>query len=327
MSGATLTVASGVIVNVGDDFNNNGTLVADVASTFNFTGSANQSIEGSSSSTFGNVTINKSSISNNVNITTDATILGTLTLTSGKLVVGLGKTLSIGNTSTNGTISAGSSNSYIVANGTTSGTLKRFVNSPAAYNLPIGDASKFTPMTFTLGSATLSSAYITAYTKPASVPTINASMSNYLNRYWDLTPSGITGTISYEVSYTYDDADIHGVETNFFPVKKSGTNWYKPTNSAFTAGIAEGTGSVVTGTNTLTWSGLSTFSMFSAAGDQIVNLPIDLLSFDAKKQNQNNLLFWSTATETNSDYFAADNSSEDSVQNAERALSTLINEE
>ena len=34
-----------------------------------------------------------------------------------------------------------------------------------------------------------------------------------------------------------------------------------------------------------------------------MNLPIDLLSFDAKKQNQNNLLFWSTATETNSDYF------------------------
>ena len=250
-----------------------------------------------------------------VTMSTDATVLGTLTLSAGKLVVAGGKTLSIGNNSTNGTISGGSSSSYIVAykdlTTAATGTLKRFVNLAAAtsYNLPIGDATSYTPMTFLLNSATLSSAYISVFTKAAKIATMNASVTNYLNRYWDLTPSGITGTVNYRVDYTYATGDIVGSTTNFFPVKRSGTTtytWYKPTGTSFSTGTAQGSGSVVTGTNTLTWSGLSTFSEFSAAGNQVVNLPIDLLSFDAKKQNQNNLLFWSTATETNSDYFTVE---------------------
>ena len=251
-----------------------------------------------------------------VTMSTDATVLGTLTLTSGKLIVGGGKTLSIGNTSANGTISGGSSSSYIVAykdlTTAATGTLKRFVNLAAAttYNLPIGDATSYTPMTFLLNSATLSSAYISVFTKAAKIATMNASVTNYLNRYWDLTPSGITGTVNYRVDYTYAEGDIVGVDDDFFPVKRSLTGstytWYKPGGTpgpSFSSGTEQGIGQVNPTTNVLSWRLLSTFSQFSAAGDEIVNLPIDLLSFDAKKQNQNNLLFWSTATETNSDYF------------------------
>ena len=166
-------------------------------------------------------------------------------------------------------------------------------------------------MTFTLASATLSNAYISVFTKAEKVATINTSVTNYLNRYWDLTPSGISSP-TYSVNYTYEVTDIYQylAESLLLPVKRSLIStspdvyaWYKPTGTSFSTGTAEGTGSRDVTTNTLTWSGLSTFSEFSAAGNQVVNLPIDLLSFDAKKQSQNNLLFWSTATETNSDYF------------------------
>ena len=231
-----------------------------------------------------------------------------------------GKTLSIGNNSTNGTISGGSSSSYIVAykdlTTAATGTLKRFVNTEenTLYELPIGDAISYTPMTFRLASATLLNAYISVFTKAAKIATMNASVTNYLNRYWDLTPSGITGSVDYRVDYTYATGDIVGVETSFFPVKRSLIStspdvyaWYKPPGTIFSTGTEQGTvGSVTTSSNILSWRGLSTFSQFSAAGNQVVNLPIDLLSFDAKKQNQNNLLFWSTATETNSDYFTVE---------------------
>ena len=234
-------------------------------------------------------------------------------MTGGKLVVNGTKTLSIGSISANGTISGGGSTAYIVAynNGSTTGTLKHFVNVAAStvYNLPIGDATSCTPMTFRLDEAALSNAYITVYTKPSKIATMNASVTNYLNRYWDLTPSGITGAL-YRVTYTYVTGDIVGVEDNFFPVKRSLIStspdvyaWYKPPETTFSSGTEQGIGGVDADANILTWRQLSTFSQFSAAGDEIVNLPIDLLSFDAKKQNQNNLLFWSTATETNSDYF------------------------
>ena len=79
--------------------------------------------------------------------------------------------------------------------------------------------------------------------------------------------------------------------------------WYKPTGAAFATGTAQGTGARDAVSNTLTWSGLTTFSLFSAAGDEFVNLPIGIVSFDAKKQGQNNIVFWSTITEENCDYY------------------------
>ena len=313
LSNSGIYNATGTL-NLAEDWTNNGTFTSNVGNTVVFNGGSASTISGSGTDNFQNLTITKTNSTPLLEVTLgkDATVLGTLTLTNGKLIVSGTKTLSIGNTSANGTISGGSSSSYIVAykDLTTAaiGTLKRFVNlaAPTVYSLPIGDATSYTPMTFTLTSATLLNAYISVFTKAAKIASMNASVTNYLKRYWDLTPSGITGTVNYTVNYTYATGDINGVEDSFFPVKRSGTatyTWYKPTGTSFSTGTAEGTGSRDVTTNTLTWSGLSTFSEFSAAGNQVVNLPIDLLSFDAKKQNQNNLLFWSTATETNSDYF------------------------
>ena len=309
------TFSSTGTLNLAGDWTNNGTFTSNTGNTVAFNGGSASTISGSGTDNFQNLTITKTNSTPLLEVTLgkDATVLGTLTLTNGKLIVNGTKTLSIGNTSANGTISGGSSSSYIVAynNGSTTGTLKHFVNVAAStvYNLPIGDATSYTPMTFRLDEAALSNAYITVYTKPSKIATMNASVTNYLNRYWDLTPSGITGAL-YRVTYTYVTGDIVGVEDNFFPVKRSLIStspdvyaWYKPPETTFSSGTEQGVGGVDADANILTWRQLSTFSQFSAAGDQIVNLPIDLLSFDAKKQNQNNLLFWSTATETNSDYF------------------------
>ena len=277
---------------------NNGSTVA-------FTGSVAQSI--TSATTFGKLTINNS---NGVSITANITVGNILTLTSGKLSLGA-YTLSLGSVGSNATVAGGSASSYIVAydNAGTIGYLKHFVNSNASYVFPIGDASNYTPLTFTLNSGTLSSAYLTAYTKAGKISGMNADISYYVNRYWEITPSGFTSP-NYNVVYTYVPGDITGTgtESSMRPVKKSGTKWYKPTGTSFISDETEGTGSVNDGTHTLTWTGLQTFSFLGGVGETPVALPIELLYFTAKQSGTKVKLDWATASETNNDHFVVERS-------------------
>ncbi len=75
-----------------------------------------------------------------------------------------------------------------------------------------------------------------------------------------------------------------------------------------TNGTSDGTGSINTGTNTLTWAGLTTFSFDTGAGDEAAALPISLLSFTAKPQTNRVRLDWATASEENNDYFTVERS-------------------
>ncbi len=283
---------------------NNGTFTANTTSLVTFTGASGttQTIAGTTTSNFYNATM--SNTSGGVTLGIATTISKTLTLNSGKLYTA-GYTLTLGTTSANGSVSGGGPTTYVVAydNSGTIGYLKQFVNSNAAYTYPIGDASYYTPLTFTLTSnASLTNAYYTVYTKPVKVPGLNSAFTTYLTRFWEGTSSGMTTPV-YSLSYTYDDTDIVGTEANLLPIKKSGTTWYKPTGSTFTTGTAQGTGSVAPGSNTLTWTGLSTFSYNGGAGIQAVGLPIQLISFTGEKEGVSNLLKWNTSSEINNDYF------------------------
>ena len=272
----------------------------------------NISLTGDSGTTYSGEIFNKFEVNKTgggyVTLASNMSAQTSLTLTSG-LIKTASYTLTLGTSSANATVTGGSSSSYIVAydNSGTIGYVKHYVNSNAAYSLPIGDASYYVPMTFTLTSATLSSAYITSYTKAVKVPGLSTSVTNYVNRYWEVSPSGITSP-TYTIAYTYDNSDIVGSETNFKPVKKSSGTWYKPTGCTFLTGTAQGTGSLNAATNTLTWSTLTSFSSFGGAGDQAVALPIELLSFDAKRYQGNVKVNWKTASEINNDFFTIERS-------------------
>ena len=300
----TTTLNTGCTFKNSGDWTNNSTVSAVSTSTAEFNGSSAQNINGSASTTFSNLKINNSSTGVSMGINT--LVNNTLTLTAGLLKT-VSYTLTVGTNGTNGSISGGSSSTYIVAydNSGTIGYVKQFINLAAgtAYSYPIGDATNYVPLTFTLTSGTLSSAYLTSYTKPVKVPGLNSSITHYINRFWDINPSGITSP-TYTVAYTYVDGDITGgTEVGMLPVKRSGSSWYKPTGSTFTTGTAQGTGSVNAGTNTLTWSSLTTFSDLGGAVDGAVGLPIELVSFTGKKDGANNQLNWATASEKNNDFF------------------------
>ena len=297
-------------LNVNGDFTNNGTFTSS-SGTVTFTGSG--TIGGSSVTTFNNLTINGASISVDLSANT-TTVQNTLTLTNGKLDT-KGYTLNIGTTSTNGTVSGGSATAYVVAydNGTTIGKVKHYINSAASYVFPIGDATNYTPLTYSDNSGTLASdASITVYTKPSKISGLNSAINNYLNRFWEVTPNGITNP-DYDISYTFVNGDLSpGTNaTLLYPIKLSGIIWYKPTGTSFTTGTAIGNGSV--SGSTLTWTGLTSFSSLSGVADQPVALPISLISFTGKNAGADNELKWVTASEKNNNYFTIEKTTDGTV--------------
>ena len=261
--------------------------------------------------TYQNLTVNNT---NGLSLASDATVANTLTFTAGKITLSPGVTLTIGTNGSDGNIVGVGDTKYIVAysaNGSTYGSVKCMLNTNNnPYLLPIGDVSNYTPLTFTkTDNSVLTNASIRVYTQAATIPNfVNANFNSYVNRYWSITPSNLTSP-TYTITYKYVDGDVVGTETSLLPIKWSSGTWYKPSNAVnIKNGTSEGSGSVDVASNILTWSGLTTFSFDGGAGDEAESLPIHLLYFKAKPIGKQVRLDWSTASETNNDYFTVERS-------------------
>ncbi|MEI7595720.1 MAG: T9SS type A sorting domain-containing protein [Bacteroidota bacterium] len=265
--------------------------------------------------TYYNLTVGGSGIKT---LAGDVTVKNTLDFADATKIATVANTLTIGTESgPNGSITGAASDRYIIAydNAGAVGKVKMFIASAASitYSYPIGDANHYVPFAFTLDAATLDKAYLTVYTKDAKITGMHDEILNYLNRFWSYVPEGITDA-SYDLSLKYDDGDFFGTtEASLLPIKKSIVNgiatWYVPSESNDLIGVTEqGNGGVNAGTNTLTWSGLSTFSEVGGAGDQSVLLPVELISFNTNCSDNGVNITWSTSSETNNNYFTIEKS-------------------
>jgi hypothetical protein len=274
-------------ITLAGDWGNNGTFTAQEG-TVTFNGTAAQSISNNAGS-FYSMTVNKSS--NDLTINNSVQVDNTLTMTSGDIILG-NNNFSLG---CSATISGGSSSSYFQCQNTGK-IIKYYCAVPAALiTVPTGDNNDYSPCTFDLNGGTLSSAYVSINLRDAVHPAISG-ISDYISRYWSITPSGITGVIDYDVSFTYTDADVIGNESNYETLKYSSSVW--------TYG-----GSVNAGSNVLSWNGLSSFSDYTG-GDGGALLPIDLLSFEGYYDNGEVNLMWTTVAEQNNDYFSLEKSAD-----------------
>jgi hypothetical protein len=216
-------------------------------------------------------------------------------------------TLTLGSSTVNAVITGSGNNSYILAwDGSDNGSVIQHVNNTGFdYLFPIGDLNEYTPFNVNLSSATLSNATITAKLNGTVNPNIVGS-TNYLGRFWSIEPSGITNPV-YSVQYSYSATDIVGSEAFLFPAKYNSGGWQSCNGSASNAMI--GTGSVDAGTNTLSWSGITTFSEFTAIGNGSP-LPIELLDFNAACDGSKVNLTWTTASESNNKQFIVEESND-----------------
>ncbi len=272
---APLTLSGAQTVNVGGSWSNSGTFSAGT-STVVFNGSSAQTIGGSSATTFNNLTINNSS---GVSLSgVDATVNGALTFSSGRLATGA-NTLILG---ASGSVSGAGAGGYVY------GRLRKTVPTGApTIAFEVGDASVYAPISVTFSGVTGGSGTLTGSTTSGQHPNYadsDISSSDYINRYWTLTPSGLTFT-SYDATFTFVAGDIVGSpDTSNLVLQKYSSSWSNPVSKSSTS-------------TTVTGNGFTSFSDF-ASGAGGVPTPVTISYFKVVRRGGNVYFDWSTSTET-----------------------------
>ena len=182
----------------------NNSTVTSGTSTISFNGTSAQTIGGSSSTTFNNITVNNP---NGVILSATQTINGTLTFTTGKISLGSNDLLF----GTSATISGSNSAMYVVTNGT--GSLRLRVPTNTNVSFPIGLSSEYLPLTIKLTAnstaddfkARVTDGLSTAYNS-SDVAIGNAITTNAVLKTWSLK-EGNTGGSNATVTVQWNAAD------------------------------------------------------------------------------------------------------------------------
>jgi len=192
--GGSLTIASGASLRIGGTNSlpsNYSTHSFDINSTVIFNGSAAQSIGGSSSTTFGNLTIDNSS---GATLNFNQTVNGILTLSNGLLNTG-SNTLTV---DCSGSIASANDTRYV------NGKLAMVFCNTGARVFPIGKGVNYRPLTLNYKVLTDTST-VTAEQIESTLPgTIPSDITLFGSRYWQLSQ---TGGSSYSFILTLDGTD------------------------------------------------------------------------------------------------------------------------
>lgn len=254
----------------------------DASGTVHFVGSAAQALGSASgkSTTFESLTINNA---NDVTLDENIAMEQVLTLTAGDIIIG-NYDLDLNLTAT--CPGGGALGSYVQADG--NGHMTKIFNAGNPdFGYPVGDNDDYSPITVNFNSAGTWGT-IEINVNDVAHPNMNTSGTSYLTRWWEINGPGFV-TPDYNWDGEYTDADIVGTESEIYAAIWDGFSW--------SAGkIAEAESA-----NTASSDYNSSFSGLSGGSGEA--LPIELLSFDAELNGDQVDLTWTTATETNNEYF------------------------
>ena len=124
------------------------------------------------------------------------------------------------------------------------------------------------------------------------------STDNLIDRWWEITASGLTANVSFSYSALENTLPIDLRLSYLGVVRWTGSGWTQPAGSGL--GVTLGTGMV-------TMSNVSTFGIFGLSANNLA-LPIELVSFEAKAKATEVEITWTTAAEVNNDYFTIERS-------------------
>lgn len=286
-SGATFSLQNGGNPDFrlkGNLTNNGGTFTCGT-STVTFNGSTNQT---SSALTYHNLTLNNGTIPSTsaATLAGNINVGGALTLTTGVLntstfTVDLGANGSISENNPSAIAPASYVTGYVKATrntGSTSGTVTF-----GGIGLQLTETTQ-----------TNNSTVVIRRTGTASVGAGN----NSILRYFDITPTVDAG-LNGSIVFSYTTAELSGQSEDSLKIYKSsdgGTTWSKQTTTVNVAA------------NTLSTSGITSFSRWTASNKVSAPLPVEFLYFNAKMKDKVVELTWQTATEVNNDYFVIERS-------------------
>ncbi len=187
-------------------------------------GSANQNI------TMNGFTIPNLEINNTANATllSNARIGSSMLFTAGKIIQG-NFNMRLADVATT---TGGGAGKFFETTGTGQ-LVKELTANVTNYVMPLGIGANYYPASITT-VATYASATVGVQSKNGSDPNKHPRSTDYLNEYWPITQSGITGTLNATGNY---NANFTGVETYL-----RGIYWNGGTNSWSLAGSAINTG-------------------------------------------------------------------------------------
>jgi hypothetical protein len=222
------------------------------------------------------------------------TAAGTLTLktASGKITLGA-------HDLTAGSIVGGDNSSYAIATGT--GQLKKSVSATGSFTLPVGDANIYSPATIDVTAGSFSSAAFGIKVTNSKHPQ-NSSTTDYINRYWTVTHTGITG-VSYNPTFLFNfSADLpSGNDASLYGGAYNGASWTRMNLAAINADPAY---------DEFSGTGFSATPLDFTAGEMNA-MPVELTSFIVSPQRMKASLLWTTATEMNNYGFEVEKKSGD----------------
>ncbi|MBL7728510.1 MAG: hypothetical protein JNM68_12525 [Dinghuibacter sp.] len=201
-TGATVTVQGDVTSNV--DIQGPGKVL--------LKGSANQNVN-MNGFTIPNLEMDNTA---NATLTGNARIGSSMLFTNGKIVQG-NFNVRLADVAT---VTGGGASKFFETNGT--GQLVKEVSANLTnYAMPVGIGTNYYPATIST-SGTYASANVGVQAKGGADPNKHPRSSDYLNLYWPITRTGITGTVNatggYNTNFTGVEADMRGIFWN-------GSNW------------------------------------------------------------------------------------------------------
>ncbi|HLP13052.1 MAG TPA: T9SS type A sorting domain-containing protein [Flavobacteriales bacterium] len=303
-SGKYITVAGNFTNNNGSStFTNVGT-----TGTLEFNGTSTQNYtQGSSVLDLNYVLMNHTgtgvTLLSDMNIKTTT---GTLTLTLGKIITGATYQVYVKNNAV-GACTAGNTSSFV------QGYLRRAISGTGAFEFPVGESVKGyqrATINFTTAStdinniradfvqygSTPAALMVTDCTVPYNLPFLNNGKWN-INAYnagmTQITGTGVYNCTLWPLAGSYTN---HTSAVEWTVAKDPGTGW----------GIV-GTCNLASVVNQVIRDGMTGFSGFGVE-QSTTTLPVELISFEGEKSNQDHLLKWVTASEINNAWFIIEHS-------------------
>lgn len=212
-NGATFFIDAGATV----------TVQGDVTANANIAGTGRLVMKGTALQT---LNLNGFSVPNleidnasHVSMGTAGRVTNQLIMTAGKLQLGnFNLTLDAASS-----VTGAAAGRFVETNGT--GELRRELTAAGAYTLPVGVGNDFTPVTYNLTGGTYSSAFLGARAVAGGHPNKHPRSTDFLNVYWALNRSGITGATINTVGTYADPSDVTGVEADLRTMTFDGANW------------------------------------------------------------------------------------------------------
>lgn len=275
------------------DFKNNGTFTAG-SYTVNFTGTSNQSIQGTSTTTFNNIKINNTS---ELNADVDFNVNGNLEFVSGNLdlqnsTVSLGTTGTIVNETETNRVKVGTpvSNTGII-------TIDRNIASGTYTYASLGNLGIELVSDKNLGNITIIRGHQIQ---------VGMDSNKSIERYYEIDGMDSITPTNY-IKMKYFDAELNGLteaDLIFFQdVSYAGGHWWTPCFTTIASNIAEFN---IPSYDNWYYTHPITFEDRFTLASKNDPLPIELLSFDYSCENST--LNWTTSSETNNDYFTIEKS-------------------